>query len=230
MFNTTSSENQIHTVSSFQELISTPFHGIVNAICWERELEGDFSEIIEKTAITGNITELSEDALRGLELTEQGRLAREILLEDLRTLKAHGAAPVLNVINYYERDDFFFSTDVYSFHVDRSPIPTDTFLCTYHGASSEIVPNSQAEQKVLVPEIRTELKKLYQGPDEGFEDFLIEYFFDLHYQAKPDAQIVNLGQNHIWRLAIDHPESQVPPCLHRAPKENHGEPRLLLIC
>ena len=83
---------------------------------------------------------------------------------------------------------------------------------------------------MLIPEIRAELKKLYQGPDEGFDAFLTEYFFDLHYKAKPDAKIISLGQHHIWRLAIDHPESQVLPCLHRAPKENLGEPRLLLIC
>lgn len=228
--NDSSFSSQTQTVSSFEELISTPFESIVNALCWERELEGDFSEIIESVVKTGNITVLDEATLEALELTEQGHLAREILLDDMRALKAHGAAPVLNVINYYERDDFFFSTDVYSFHVDRSPIPTDTFLCTYHGAPSEIVPNNQAEQKVLIPEIRSELKKLYQGPDEGFEAFLTEYFFDLHYQAKPDAQIISLAQQHIWRLAIDHPESKVPPCIHRAPKENQGEPRLLLIC
>lgn len=230
MIDTNSSENQIHTVISFSELISTPFEGMVNALCWERKLDGDFSEIIETVVKTGNITVLDETALGALELTDKGNLARNILLDDLRILKGHGAAPVLNIISYYERDDFFFSTDVYSFHVDRSPIPTDTFLCTYHGATSEIVPNNQAEQKVLIPEIRAELKKLYQGPDEGFEAFLTEYFFDLHYQAKPDAQIISLGQQYIWRLAIDHPESKVLPCLHRAPKENSGEPRLLLIC
>jgi hypothetical protein len=42
-------------------------------------------------------------------------------------------------------------------------------------------------KKYLIPEIRAELKKLYDGPDEGFEDFLTEHFFDLHYQAKPTA-------------------------------------------
>jgi hypothetical protein len=147
-------------------------------------------------------------------------------------LKSHGAAPVLNVIKYYDRDDSypFFPTDVYSFHVDRSPVPTDTFLCTYHGEPSDILPNSQATQKVLVPEIRDELEKLYGGADEGFESFLSEYFFDLHYQAKPTARPISLGLGHLWRLAIDHPESQVPPCLHRAPKEKAGQNRLMMIC
>jgi hypothetical protein len=150
----------------------------------------------------------------------------------MKLLQEHGASPILNVINYYEREDVypFFSRDVYSFHVDRSPIPVDTFLCTYHGASSDILPNSQAIQKILVPEIRAELKKLYDGPQDGFESFLSENFFDLHYQAKPEAEIINLGLGHIWRLAIDHPESEVLPCIHRAPLEKNGERRLMLIC
>src|SRR5690606_6500512 len=112
-----------------------------------------------------------------LNLTEQGHLAREIIIKDLSLLKAQGASPTLNLIKCYERDDAhpFFPTDVYSFHVDRSPVPTDSFLCTYFGQPSEIVPNSQAKQKVLVPEIRNKLKKIYVGPDEGFESFLREH-------------------------------------------------------
>ena len=70
----------------------------------------------------------------------------------------------------------FFPTDVYSFHVDSSPVPTNTFLCTYHGEPSDILPNSQAIQKILIPEIRNKLKKLYDGTDDGFEAFLTEYF------------------------------------------------------
>jgi hypothetical protein len=85
-------------------------------------------------------------------------------------------------------------------------------------------------KKYLIPEIRAELKTLYNGPDEGFENFLTEHFFDLHYQAKPDAHLINLGLGHLWRLAIDHPELQVPPCVHRAPLETSGQTRLMLIC
>ncbi|MEO7487670.1 MAG: hypothetical protein ABIU77_11240, partial [Ferruginibacter sp.] len=212
--------------------VSTPFHGEMNAICWTRKLTGDFSEIVKKVELNGNITVIKQEELRELHLSEQGQLAREILLNDLTLLKAHGASPILNVINYYDRDDNypFFPTDVYSFHIDRSPIPTDTFLCTYHGESSEILLNSQADQKIFIPEIRNELKKLYRGADKGFESFLSEHFFDLHYQAKPNAHPISLGLGNLWRLAVDHPESLVPPCLHRAPKEKDGQPRLLLIC
>ena len=175
---------------------------------------------------------LEQEELIELQLSEQGQLAREILLNDFKLLTAHGASPTLNLIRYYERDDAcpFFPTDVYSFHVDRSPVPTDTFLCTYYGEPSEILPNAQAEQKVLVPEIRAELKKLYGGSDEGFEAFLTEHFFDLHYQAKPEARPRSLGTGHLWRLAVDHPESKVLPCVHRAPNEQTGQTRLLMIC
>ena len=231
MADLTNTSHQIHYVSNFRDLISTPFQGEVNAMCWTRKLAGDFSEIADKVKLNGNITVLDQDMLFELQLSEQGQLAREILLNDLKVLTDQGMSPILNVIKYYERDDTcaFFPTDVYSFHVDRSPVPIDTFLCTYHGEPSEILPNSQAIQKVLVPEIRDELKKIYRGSDEGFESFLSEHFFDLHYQPKPEAQAIRLGLGHLWKLAVDHPDSQVLPCLHRAPNEN-GQNRLLLIC
>lgn len=232
MINLSDAEQQIHFVTNFQDLISTPFSGNRNALCWTRNLKGDFSEIVKKVELNGNITILEEEELIELQLTEQGQLAREVLLNDLKLLKTHGAAPVLNVIKYYDRDDAysFFPTDVYSFHVDRSPIPVDTFLCTYFGDSSEILPNAQARQKVLIPEIRNELRKLYSGPDDGFEAFLSEYFFDLHYEAQPGARPVSLGLGHLWRLATDHPENESLPCVHRAPVEKSGQNRLLMIC
>ena len=232
MSNLSDTDNQIYHVLNFKDLISTPFQGKINAICWTRNLIGDFSEIVKKVVLNENMAELNIEVLRELHLSKQGQLAREILLNDMSSLKAHGASPTLNIIKNYDRDDAFpfFPTDVYSFHVDRSPIPTDTFLCTYHGASSEIIPNSQATQKIRIPEIRAELKKLYGKGDEGFESFLTEYFFDLHYQAKPDAKPLNLGVGNLWKLAIDHPKSKVLPCLHRAPKEKNGQNRLMIIC
>jgi hypothetical protein len=232
MVDVSSAEQHIHYVTNPGDLISMPFKEEINAICWNRRLIGDFSEIVKKVALSGNITEIDQEELCALQLSEQGQLAREVLLHDLKLLTAHGASPILNVIKYYDRDDTypFFSTDVYSFHVDRSPIPTDTFLCTYYGEPSEILPNAQSQKKVLIPEIRDELRKIYHGADEGFESFLSEHCFDLHYQAKPGAQPISLGIGNLWRLAVDYPESQAPPCIHRAPMENPGQPRLLMIC
>lgn len=232
MKNAFSDHKQISVVSSFSELVSSNFQGDRNAICWYRNLNGDFQEIVKKLQLKKNITEISVDDLLALQLSEYGRLAREIIIADIQQLTELGASPTLNLIQNYERDDEldFISTDVYSFHVDRSPIPTDTFLCTYHGAASEILPNDQVEQKILVPEIREKLKNLHDGPEAEFENFLEEYFFDLHYRAKPESKPVNLGLGHLWRLAVDHPTQQVLPCVHRAPIEIDGEYRLLLIC
>lgn len=232
MKNAFSNHKQISVVSSFSELVSSNFQGDRNAICWYRNLNGDFQEIVKKLQLKENITEISVDDLLALQLSEYGRLAREIIISDIQQLTELGASPTLNLIQNYERDDEldYISTDVYSFHVDRSPIPTDTFLCTYHGATSEILPNDQVEQKILVPEIREKLKNLHDGPEAEFENFLEEYFFDLHYRAKPESKPVNLGLGHLWRLAVDHPTQQVLPCVHRAPIEIDGEYRLLLIC
>ncbi|MGL2986775.1 DUF1826 domain-containing protein [Flavobacterium sp. RSSA_27] len=232
MSNALSGNKQIGRVSSFKDLVTTDFKGVMNALCWHRNLEGDFAAIVSQLQLKDNITEILPEDLLALQLSERGNRAREIILNDLQLLANFGASPSLNLLKCYERDDEldFISTDVYSYHVDRSPIATDTFLCTYYGAASDIIPNHEAEQKTLIPEIRKKLKTLHQGPPEEFEDFLKENYFDLHYQAKPNAQPINLGIGHLWRLAVDHPKQQVLPCIHRAPKENEGEYRLLLIC
>lgn len=224
--------HQIKMVNHFSDLINTKFQGLNNAICWHRDLTGDFQEIVSKLFLEENITEISIDDLLQLDLTTAGALAREIIINDIKQLTEFGASPSLNLLKQYERDDEFdfISTDVYSYHVDRSPIATDTFLCTYHGTASDILANEQATQKVLIPEIRVKLRTLFDGPEAEFEAFLTEYFFDLHYQAHDDAKPINLGVGHLWRLAVDHPTQDVLPCVHRAPMENPGEYRLLLIC
>lgn len=230
--NSQTEQSQIKIFSTFEELVNTHFQGNTNAFCWQRNLEGNFAEIVAQLQLMDDITEISKEDLLQLELSEPGNRARQIILNDIQLLENFGAAPSLNLLKSYERDDEFnfMARDVYSFHVDRSPIAADTYLCTYFGASSDIVPNHQATQKILIPEIINELKTLHQGHSESFETFLEENFFDLHYEAKPNATPINLGNGHLWRLAVDHPFQEVLPCIHRAPKEKKGEYRLLLIC
>lgn len=226
-----SDNKQVGLVSTFDELINTKFQGALNAICWRRNLAGDFKEVVSKLQLKENVTDISIEELLALQLSDEGIMARDIILNDLKLLTDLGALPALNLLKCYHRDEEFdfISTDVYSFHVDRSPIASDTFLCTYYGAASDILPNHEVEQMILIPEIRQKLQNLNDGPEAEFEDFLKEYFFDLHYQPKPGAHPLNLGIGHLWKLAVDHPEQQVLPCVHRAPIENEGEYRLLLI-
>jgi hypothetical protein len=222
----------IKQVASFEELTTTDFAYSMNAICWKRSLEGDFSEIVNKLSNIHNTILIDEEQLRQLLLSPKGQLARKTLLEDFQQLKAIGASPELNVLRHYERDEDFvvFPTDVYSFHVDRSTISAATYLCTYFGDASEIVSNTDAIQKILLPEIRSELLSIYNGPLEEFDTFLIENFYDLHYQANQNAKIIQLGIGNLWKLAVDHPKMKVEPCIHRAPEEKSRQKRLLLIC
>jgi len=227
-----SESDQIKNVESFEALTKTIFFGKNNAICWKRDLDIDFSEIVTKLILNENITTIEISDLLKLNLSFEGNQARKIIINDLKLLTDFGAQPTLNLIKYYDRDDTFefISTDVYSFHVDKSPVLIDTYLCTYFGASSDIIKNEEVDQKILIPEVRNKLKNLYDGPDENFELFLEEHFFDLHYEMKKNAKPINLGNGNIWRLAVKHPDQRVLPCVHRAPIENTNEFRLMLIC
>lgn len=226
------SNQQVEIVHSFPELLNSNFYDEINAICFERHIDGDFDEIVSQLTLKENITEISVDILNSIKLSDQGQKARGIILNDFEKLSEFGVMPSLNLLKNYERDDEFdfISTDVYSYHVDRSPFPSSTFLCTYYGAPSDILQNSQAIQKTLVPEIREKLSALFDGPESEFDTFLKDNYFDLHYQAKPNAQPTNLGLGHLWRLEVDYPNQKTLPCIHRAPIENEGELRLLLIC
>jgi hypothetical protein len=228
--NSRTNENLL-VVDTFEELVNTPFKGKINALSWSREIEGDYEEIINAFDFQENIYEIDPLELQNLTLSEAGVKARNNIINDYELLQNLGASPVLNIIKYYEEDTSFpfFPTDVYSYHVDRSPVATDTFLCTYFGSPSELIPNEQAIQKITIPEIRTQLQTLFKGEPAEFETFLSEHFFDLHYQALPNTQPIQAEIGHIWRLAVDHPTIAVLPCVHRAAREN-GKKRLLLIC
>ena len=223
--------NFFRHVSSFEQLTATPFEGENNAIGWDRKLKGDFNELIESLRGKEYLQNINEEDLLELELSDQGQIARSIILDDLKLLLSIGASPSINVIGSYEKDTRLksISTDVYSFHKDQSTVPTDTYLCTYYGAGSEILPNFMAQKKVFIPEVIDEIKTLYTGPAEGFEEFLKDEFFDLHYLAKPSATIFELGVGHMWRLAVEYPGCEVEACIHRAPPSSKNCFRLLLI-
>ena len=223
----------IRKVKSFDELIGTPFTAGVNALCWERPLLGDFAAVIERLATPGGIVAVSDATLENLDPGPAGEIAIDQMLSDLRLLRAQGLLPELNCIRGYprEEDPGVIRTDVYSFHVDSATGPADTWLCTYHGAPSEGLPNDQAIRRAEIPETRAALLADYGGgDDDGFVEYLADHCYDLHYLPGPRARPYSLGQGNLWRIATAWPGSPVPPCIHRAPDSLPGAvPRLLLI-
>ena len=220
---------------SFSELITASFVEGVNALRWARHLRGDFGEVVEKLGAGEGIVTIEEEQLIGLDVTPAGRVAIDIIREDLLRLREADRAPVLNCIHDYPRDegDAPVRTDVFSWHADSAPVEADTWLCTYYGAPSEGLPNEHAQRRVDIPEVRAELLE-FLGMREGdaaFHDALHENCFDLHYAELPHARPYSFGVGNLWRIAVDWPGSAVPPCLHHAPATLPGTtPRLLLIC
>ena len=223
----------IRYVDRFHELVATRFADGVNALCWPRLPGGDFAEVVAGLGPGEGVVGLDEKRLRALPLRAGGRAAVEFLLEDLRLLRSHGFAPELNCIYGYPRDepDTAFPTDVYSWHADRAPIATDTWLCTYHGAASEGLPNDQGQRRIDVPAHRAELLRQFGGNDDAdFAAYLEEACHDLHYITLAHAQPFSFGLGNLWRIAVQHPGSPVLPCIHRAPLPHpEHSPRLLLI-
>lgn len=224
---------RIKTVKSFHELVTTPFGDGVNALCWQRELLGHFSEVMEHLGVSEGITTLDDARLNALPVSVAGRAAIHILLEDQRLLRDHGLSPVLDCIHRYPRDEEpgAVPTDVYSFHADSATVETDTYLCTYHGPASEGLRNDEAQRRVDIPETRAELLKRFGGEDDDdFHEYLNENYYDLHYAPVPQARPFSFGLGNLWRIAVDYPGSPAPPCIHRAPQTLPGQlPRLLLI-
>jgi hypothetical protein len=224
---------RIRRVRSFQELVTTPFAGSVNALCWQRELPGDFGEVVARLDASQAISVVDEAQLLALCLSPSGQAAVGVLIEDQRLLRAHGLSPELNCIQAYPRDDDAgpVPTDVYSFHVDSATVETDTYLCTYHGPASEGLRNEEAQRRVDVPETRADLLRLFGGADDdNFRQYLSENCYDLHYAATPSARPFSFGVGNFWRIATQYPGSPVAPCIHRAPETRPGQPpRLLLI-
>ena len=225
--------NRIKVVNSFHELVSTPFGHGVNALCWQRTLPGEFSEIVAQLGVGEGITTLDDTRLHSLRAGAANRAAIDILLEDQHRLRAVDLEPVLDCVNGYLRDENPgpVPTDVYSFHADSATVETDTWLCTYHGPASEGLRNDEARRRVDIPETRAELLHRFGGQDdEDFREYLNEHCYDLHYAPVPQARPFSFGQGNLWRIGVAYPGCPVPPCIHRAPETHPGQPpRLLLI-
>ncbi len=222
----------VKIVSSFKELVSTPFEGVVNAMVWPRVLPGDFAEIANALPEGEGITTVEEDELQELTLSPAGRVARDVLLADLARLRGTDLTPVLDVIHPHERPtpEGVIPTDVYSYHADSATAQADTYLCTYAGACSEGLRHDQVIPRADDPTTRAMMLAEYGSKDDAdFQDFLTENFYNLHYLPTPNAQPYLFGQHHLWRVSIVYPESPVPPCIHRAPLTLPGTPRRLLL-
>lgn len=223
----------IRVVHGLDELVTTPFHDGINAFCWPRTLPGNFEEVVARLDTGAGITTLDESCLADLSLSDEGKIARDILLMDQEMLRAHELSPNVDCVRGSLRPvpEGLFHTDVHSFHVDTATAAADTYLCTYTGATSEGLCNDEARRRVDMPETRAELLKLYGGEDDaGFAEYLEENFYDLHYAPLPHARPYAFGVGNLWRIAIDYPGSPVPACIHRAPLTLPGQlARLLLI-
>ena len=226
---------RIKIVGSFGELVNFPFGPEVNAICWQRELPGDFDELAALFRQEEDVTSLDEDLLRDLreDLSPAGRAAAEALLKDQRLLRDYGLKPSLECVPRYLRDEAaaIVPTDVYSFHADRATVKTDTYLCSYNEFATEGLRNEEAQRHIDLPATHTKLLKQFEQDGGGdFEEYLRENCYDLHYAPLPGAVPFSFGLGNLWRIAVEYPHCPVPPCLHRAPETVEGRlPRLLLI-
>ena len=230
----TPATSRIRIVGSFDELVNASFGPEVNAICWARQLPGNFDEIAALLQGEDDIVSLDKDAIETLRarLTAQGRIAADTLLADRQLLQERGLLPSIECVPRYARDDDnAVPTDVYSFHADRAPIKADTYLCSYNEASSEGLDNASAQRRIDDPATLKKLQDLFvaEGGD-SFEEYLRDNCYDLHYAPLPDAVRYSFGIGNLWRIAVEYPGCPVPPCIHRAPDTVDGRPpRLLLI-
>jgi hypothetical protein len=225
--------SSVRYVADFEALRSMPLDHGVNALCWKRTLPPGFDALAALLGPGKGVVSLDAETLRGLSGGQAVREAAEFMLADLTRLDALGLDPVLNLIHAYPRDDTDapVPTDVYSFHADSAPVPASTWLCTYAGAPTEALPEGQARRKIDDPATRATLRRAFGGPEgPDFEAFLRENCYDLHYAPTPGAQPFSFGLGNLWRIALSHPDSPVPPCIHRAPLcGTEDPPRLLLI-
>ena len=226
---------RVRRVKSFAELVAMPFVDGIHAFCWERSLPGDFAEVVAALGAGDGeaLMALDTQRLHALQLSPDGRTAVDQMLADWQLLRDQALDPALNCIYGYPRDEEpgAVVTDVFSFHVDSAPFEASTYLCTYYGPPSEGLRHEDAQKRIDEPTTRAALLADFGGEDDSsFREYLADHCYDLHYASAPGAQPFSFGHFNLWRIATDYPNSPVPPCVHRAPATQFGDPpRLLLI-
>ena len=223
--------HRIKLVSSFAELVGTPFDHGVNALCWPRTLPGNFGEVVEHLGVGEGIATARRRAPKSPG-ERGGAGGHRLLLEDQRLLREHGLAPVLECIHGYPRDEDAgpVPTDVFSFHADSATAEADTWLCTYHGPASEGLRNDEARRRVDIPETRAALLERFGGEDDAaFLEYLSENCYDLHYAPLPHARPFSFGRAISGASPWTIPAVPFPRAFIAHPKPSSQPPRLLLI-
>ena len=70
--------NQVGVVSTFSELVNTDFQGNMNALCWNRSLDGDFKEIVTKLQLKRILQRFPLKIFLALQLSEKGVLPEKL--------------------------------------------------------------------------------------------------------------------------------------------------------
>ncbi|MBL9078409.1 MAG: hypothetical protein JNL08_12940 [Planctomycetes bacterium] len=223
------------SVATAAQFFATPLRGEHNAVRWRRSPAGDFAELAQLAAAIDAADRVPLDETILLDLRRHASLAGSAaidrVLADLALLRDHGHEPSVELLRRYERDpDPDLPIDVHSFHVDTANAATETILCTYFGAPSEVLARADALRCVDEPTLRARLwQRFGAGDDPAFAAWLAEHAFDLHYRPREGAAPpFAFGRGELCRLAVEHPFAAARACVHRAPPHD-GVPRLLLI-
>jgi len=219
-------------VADFEELQRLRFGPDRNALCWPRQLAGDYDRLVRACAPEPGIQSLDAETLLTLPLPPAAALARAQVLADWHLLHDAGLDPALEIVHGYVEADCAgpVPTHVRSFHVDRADIEADTWICCYTGAATEGLCNDDAVRHIDVPTTRALLQAQYRGPAADLDAWLATQHYDLHYAELPGAKRWSFGFGNLWRIACLHPGSDALPCIHRAPAHHAGDtPRLLLL-
>ncbi len=98
---------RVQIVGSLHALVTAPFVDGINALCWPRVLPGDFREVVEALPTGEGIVPLDEGQLASLALIGAGKMACDILLADIKSLRAYDHTAVTSNLSdmHYSQDE-----------------------------------------------------------------------------------------------------------------------------